>query len=167
MNIRLRPCTPDDQAFLFQLYADTRLQEVAAFGWNAAQQEAFLRMQFNAQQRSYAIAYPEAEHTIILAEVQSEGQPDAPSDAQPIGRVLVQHGEDAKTLVDIALLGSHRGHGIGGKLLRSLIDHSEKESVPVRLQVLRDNPAQHLYERLGFVQTGEDAMYFQMERRRR
>ena len=152
MDIRLRPCTPDDQSFLFQLYADTRRQEVSAFGWDPAQQDAFLRMQFNAQQRSYEMAYPNAEHEIILG------------DDQPVGRMLVLHGADAKVLVDIALLASHRGQGTGGKLLQELIARSDRERVPVRLQVHRGNPARRLYERLGFIQTGEDAMYFQMER---
>lgn len=151
-KIRLRPCTPDDQSFLFQLYADTRSQEISAFGWDQAQQDAFLRMQFNAQQRSYEMAYPDAEHAIILG------------DDQPIGRMLVMHGEDAKVLVDIALLGSHRGQETGGRLLRELIARCDREAVPVRLQVHRGNPARRLYERLGFIQTGEDAMYFQMER---
>ncbi|MFI5104702.1 MAG: GNAT family N-acetyltransferase [Terriglobales bacterium] len=151
-DIRLRSCTPDDQSFLFQLYADTRRQEVSAFGWDQAQQDAFLRMQFNAQQRAYEMTYPNAEHEIILG------------DDQPIGRMLVMHGADAKVLVDIALLGSHRGQGTGAKLLRELIVRGDRERVPVRLQVHRGNPARRLYERLGFLQTGEDAMYFQMER---
>jgi ribosomal protein S18 acetylase RimI-like enzyme len=34
----------------------------------------------------------------------------------------------------------------------------------VKLQVLKKNPAARLYERLGFVKTGEDDMYFHMEK---
>jgi hypothetical protein len=33
----------------------------------------------------------------------------------------------------------------------------------LRLQVLRGNPAIRLYQRLGFVQSGADPMYLQME----
>jgi hypothetical protein len=36
--------------------------------------------------------------------------------------------------------------------------------VPLRLQVLKTNPALSLYRRLGFATTGEDQMYIQMER---
>jgi ribosomal protein S18 acetylase RimI-like enzyme len=151
MNVSLRPYVPDDQAFLFQLYAGTRLHEVAAFGWSPAQQEAFFRMQFNAQQRWYQMSYPEADHQIILNEEQ-----------QPIGRMLVSRGQDAFMLVDIALLPEYRGHGIGMELLQKLIAQARAAGKPVRLQVMRTNPAMHLYERLGFTKTGEDQMYVQM-----
>ena len=153
MNIRLRPFSAADQEFLYRLYASTRREEVAAWGWSPEQQDAFLRMQWNAQQHSYEMQYPEAEHSIILR------------DGEPIGRMLVMHGKEAKVLVDIALLSGHRGQGIGGQLVRTLIEQSGKEGVPVRLRVLKKNPARRLYERLGFQQTGEDAVYFQMERR--
>jgi ribosomal protein S18 acetylase RimI-like enzyme len=155
MNISLRSFTPQDQEFVFQLYADTRRQEVSAWGWGQQQQETFLRMQFNAQQRWYDTAYKDATHEII------EGE------AGPIGRIMVLRADDHNVLVDIALLADHRGHGIGGKLLRDLLEQSDKDRVPVRLQVLKANPARRLYERLGFVQTGENEMYFQMERRPR
>jgi len=152
MNIRLRPFSVADQEFLYRLYASTRREEVAAWGWSQEQQDAFLRMQWNAQQRSYETSYPEAEHSIILR------------DGEPIGRMLVMHGKEAKILVDIALLSGHRGQGIGGQLVRTLVEQSDKERVAVRLQVLKSNPARRLYERLGFQQTGEDAVYLQMER---
>jgi ribosomal protein S18 acetylase RimI-like enzyme len=152
MNIQLRPCTAADQEFLYLLYTGTRREEVSAWGWSPEQQDVFLRMQWTAQQRSYEMQYPEAEHSIILRE------------GEPIGRMLVAHGEQVLTLVDIALLHGHRGQGIGGQLLRALIEQSDKERLPVRLQVLKTNPARRLYERLGFRQTGEDAVYFQMER---
>jgi len=35
----------------------------------------------------------------------------------------------------------------------------------LRLQVLNTNPAQRLYTRLGFIKTGEDQIYTQMELR--
>jgi ribosomal protein S18 acetylase RimI-like enzyme len=152
MNISLRPSTPQDQEFLFQLYASTRREEVSAWGWHQEQQNAFLHMQFNAQQRWYQAAYEGAEHRIIECE------------AGPIGRILVMRGNDCTVLVDIALLEEHRGRGIGGRLIRDLLEQSDKARVPVRLRVLKNNPARRLYERLGFVQTGEDEVYLKMER---
>jgi hypothetical protein len=65
MKTTLRPAGAEDQDFLFKLYASTRAHEIAAFGWPAAQQEAFLRMQFTAQQRGYESVYPQAEHQIV------------------------------------------------------------------------------------------------------
>ena len=104
MNVELRPFSSENQDFLFQLYASTRIHEIAPFGWSPPQQEAFLRVQFNAQQGWYQQAYPQADHQIIFAE------------DQPIGRILVAQEEDGTRLVDIALLPEYRGRGIGTQL---------------------------------------------------
>lgn len=153
MTISLRPYRPDDQDFLFRLYATTRLHEIAPLGWSAAEQEAFLRMQFTAQQRWHELSYSGAEHQIIE------------QDSAPIGRLLVLRRPDAVRLVDISLLTEFRGKGIGGRLIRELIEECDRDKLPLRLQVLKNNPALRLYERLGFTKTGEDQMYIQMERR--
>jgi len=155
MTISLRPYRADDQEFLFTLYASTRLHEIAPFGWPEAQQQAFLRMQFKAQQSWYAMTYAQAEHQIIEL------------DGIAIGRMMVLRQQPAAVLVDIALLPQHRGKGIGGDLLRDLIQQCDQEKLPLRLQVLKTNPALRLYERLGFIRTGEDQMYIQMERQPR
>ena len=152
MTISLRSLLPGDQEFLFQLYASIRGEEFAALGWSAAQLDAFLRMQFAAQQQWYATAYPRAEHQIVLL------------DAAPIGRMIVHSGEGAATLVDIPLLPAHRSRGISGDLLRSLLEGCAKARTKVKLHVLKSNRAARLYERLGFVKTGEDEMYFHMEK---
>src|SRR5262245_26377973 len=117
MDVSLRPARPDDREFLFRVYAGTRLEELAALGWNPAQQEAFLRMQFNAQQQWYATAYAKAEEQIVML-----GE-------RPIGRMIVNREPGAAMLVDIALLPEHRGHGIGGGLLRDLIAQCNQEGL--------------------------------------
>jgi ribosomal protein S18 acetylase RimI-like enzyme len=152
-NVTLRPWTPADQDFIFQLYASTRIQEFAPLGWPPAQLETFLRMQFSAQQRWYEMAYAAAGHQIICR------------DGQPIGRIMILREPSKLLLVDIALLPEHRGRGIGARLMSELIAESEQAGVPITLQVLKTNPAIHLYERSGFVRTGEDEMYYQMERK--
>ena len=152
-GISLRPYSAEDQELLFAVYASTRKSEVAAFGWDAAQQDVFLRMQFNAQRRGYETAYPQADHQIICL------------DGQPIGRIMVLRAADHALLVDIALLPEYRGRGIGGALLRELAAESDRSHVPLRLQVHKTNPgARRLYERLGFIPRGEDDVYCQMER---
>jgi ribosomal protein S18 acetylase RimI-like enzyme len=153
MNLTLCPFSSEHQEFLYRLYASTRQQEFAGLGWPPAQLEVFLRMQFNHQQRWYDTAYPGAEHRIILG------------DGEPIGHILVSRAPEFLLLVDIALLPEHHNRGIGAKYLRELITQSEEAGLPVRLQVLKTNPAHRLYERLGFVKTGEDELYLQMERK--
>lgn len=146
-----RPVTEDDASLLYEIYASTRREEVQAFGWPPAQQEAFLRMQFEARRRSYGAAHPSAEYTILL------------HDATPAGSMIVSRDPSAIHLIDIALLPEFRNRGLGTHLLRDLIREASASQRPVRLWVLRGNPAIHLYSRLGFVVTLEDAMYLEMK----
>ena len=149
----LRSALPGDDEFIFRLYASTRENEFSALGWTEAQLEPLLRMQFAAQRQWYASAYPGSEHQIVTME------------GSPIGRMIVQRLPESVTLVDIALMPEHRGHGIGETLLRDLLEESARKGLPVRLQVLKSNPAARLYSRLGFVNVGEDQMYWRMERK--
>ena len=136
--LTLRPATASDEAFLFALYASTREGELAMWGWAPAQRDAFLRMQWMAQGRDWAIRYAGADHRLVLV------------NGQPAGRMLVARGPREWRLVDIALLPSSRGAGVGTRLLRALQDEAAGARVPLKLRVLRDSPAHRLYARLGF-----------------
>jgi len=137
----------------FAVYVNTRAEELAAWGWPAAQQEAFLRMQFTAQQRHYSGAFPQATHSVVLCA------------GQPIGTMIVDRAGDAMRLVDIALLPAARGTGLGGQLIRALLDEAGADGRVLRLSVLRTDPAARLYGRLGFVPVVDDGMYVKMEAR--
>ena len=151
MATSLRAAQTGDDDFLFRLYSSTREGEFSALGWGQAQLEPLLRMQFAAQRQWYRAAYPESEDRIVI------------EDEAPIGRLLVQRLSDANVLVDIALLPEHRGRRIGEALIHDLLEESAQRGLPVRLQVLKNNPAVRLYERLGFVKTGEDQLYWRMQ----
>lgn len=153
MPITLRPVTQSDDDFLFEVYTSTRRDEMSAWGWDISQQDAFLKMQFIAQRRSYESQDASRSHDIILL------------DDEPIGRFLVTRTSSEIHLVDIALLSARRGGGIGSELIRKLLDEGESKGLPVRLEVLKGNPAALLYERLGFVKTGECGLHIQMEKR--
>ena len=79
---------------------------------------------------------------------------------RPIGRLYVHRRESEIGVVDIALLPAYRKQGIGGLLLREILAEAAAASKPVRIYVERFNPAQHLYERLGFRQIGDWAPTF-------
>lgn len=152
MSLELRPVTPEDEPFLFEVYSGTRAEEMSAWGWDAAQREAFLKMQFMAQRRSYEMQQRQARHSIILFE------------GQPAGRLYVVRSEDAIHLTDISLLEEYRGRGIGTRLITELLEEAARGGVPCRLQVLKSNAAaRRLYERLGFAELAGDAMYSEME----
>jgi GNAT superfamily N-acetyltransferase len=134
----LRAATDADEPFLRAVYAQARAEEVAAFGWPPAEVHAFLTIQFDAQRRHLRAAYPASVDAIVVV------------DGVPAGRLWVDRGADAVTVIDLALLTAHRGAGTGGRLLRDLQADAAARGVPVRLRVLRTSRARHLYERLGF-----------------
>ena len=138
IDVSFRPELPEDEAFLAKLYASTRAGEMALTGWDAAQQEAFLRQQFQFQTTHYRKHYGDALFQIILR------------DNAPIGRVYVHYGAQEIRLMDIALLPEHRGAGLGGSILENLLREAAQLGKPVTLHVERFNPALRLYERLGF-----------------
>ena len=151
----LRPEGPEDGSFLQELYASTRQEELDAMGWTGAMREAFVRMQFNAQQRGYRAAFPRAQFAIILW------------GDQPIGHIIINRAQEEFRLVDIALLPPHRGRGIGTALVQDLLREAAAAQKPVRLSVLRGQRAFRLYQRLGFEITGQAGPRDQMEWRGR
>ena len=141
----------EDREFLARLYASTREEELAVTPWTEEQKAAFLRQQFEAQHAFYTERFTDAEFSVVLL------------DGEPAGRLYVDRREDEIRLIDIALLPEHRGHGIGGELMRDLLKEGEEKGLPVRIHVERFNPALRLYERLGFRHVEEQGPYYLME----
>jgi GNAT superfamily N-acetyltransferase len=149
--ITLRPESAEDEAQLYELYADTRAEELAGLGWDSATRTAFLTMQFRAQRQGYRNMFPQGAFSMIVA------------DGRPIGRIVVNRNEDEIRVVDIVLQAPYRGRGIGTRLLAGLCAEAAAGKKPLRLHVLKDERAKRLYERLGFNQTDDMGMYEQME----
>jgi ribosomal protein S18 acetylase RimI-like enzyme len=147
-SVTLRTVTPEDEDFLFEVFAATRLEEFRFL--DDVQKQPLIRMQYNAQRSQYEAGFPQAESRIILVD-------DCPS-----GRMLVDESEKEFTLVDIALLPEYRKLGIGTHLIQELLNRALAGRKPVRLHVLKSNPALSLYERLGFARVSDDSMYFEM-----
>lgn len=153
MTISFRAITDDDQEFLYRVYASTRAEEMALVDWSADEKEAFLRFQFRAQHTDYHKNYADAQFQLILC------------DQEPIGRLYLHWRDDELRIVDIALLPEHRGAGIGGRIMQDLIDQAQSAGKAVRIHVERNNPALHLYQRLGFEKVRDVGLYFLMERK--
>ena len=150
--ITVRPIEePADLAFLFEVYAGTRLEELAVTGWSPAEIEAFLRLQFSAQHAYYREHYPDAELQIILAA------------DRPAGRLYVNHGAEEIRLVDLALLPAYRGQGIGSSLLDALLAEGQRAGKSVTIHVEKLNRALRLYERLGFERIADRGVYWFLE----
>ncbi len=67
-------------------------------------------------------------------------------------------------LGEFYLLPKFQNQGIGTVLLQQVLDEATEKKLPVRLEVLKNNPVRSLYERHEFVITGQREHHFLMER---
>jgi ribosomal protein S18 acetylase RimI-like enzyme len=133
-SYELRPCRPEDFAFLWALKCATmRLYVEKTWGrWDEAEQEDYFP-------RGLA---PEIARIIVV-------------DGCDAGRLDVTRQDNQIYLSVIELRPELQGRGIGSAIVRDLQTEAKDAKLPLRLQVLKTNPAaQRLYERLGFQHTG-------------
>ena len=149
--VTLRFSQPEDQEFLFAVYASTRDEELSLWGWDDNQKRGFLEMQFRAQSQQYSLCYSQADSSVILL------------DDHPVGRLLVDRKGRDLTLVDIALLPEYQNRSIGTKVIQSVLQEANGAKKNVALHVRRGNPAARLYERLGFTVVNDDGVYLEMK----
>ena len=149
--VAFRPVDEADGELLLAIYSSTRVEELAQVAWDDAQKQSFLRMQFDAQRKFYESNYPGAEFQIILI------------DGEPAGRLYVHCREQEIRIMDIALLPQFRGRGIGSNILKEILAEGARTARPVTIHVESFNPAQGLYERLGFTRIGSTGVYHLLE----
>lgn len=151
LQIKLRPVTPADDAFLLSIYASTRAEEMKLVPWTAEQKAAFVRMQFAAQKQHYTAMYPGASHDIIY------------EDETAIGRLWVERAAGNVHILDITLLPEYRGRGAGGTLLRRLLEEAGASEKAVTIYVESFSPALRFFEQLGFRKQREEGHQFLMK----
>ncbi len=144
-----------DLPFLLRLYTSVRRDEFAVANWPKLQLNSFLSEQFSAQYHHYCQHY-NTEHFDIIC-----------SQEQAIGRLFVDYWLDERQeirIVDISLLPEYRSLGIATYLFKKLFVEAQHLRLAVTVHVERNNPARHLYERLGFtLKTVTDEVYLLME----
>lgn len=150
--VTLRQATEEDRDFLVGVYASTREEELALVPWGDGQREAFVRMQFDAQDTSYRAQNPHGTFDVIEV------------DGVPAGRLYVDRRPDDIRIVDIALLPEFRGRGIGEHLTRRVVHEAAATGRTTSIHVEIHNRAASLYTRLGFVPVAERGVYRLMER---
>jgi ribosomal protein S18 acetylase RimI-like enzyme len=148
---RLRPEQAQDEPFVYGLFAQTRAVEAAQLPLSPTQREFFLRQQFQLQAAHYRRCFPGASFSIVDL------------DGCSIGRMYVDRpGHDIR-LIDITLVPDCRNQGIGRGLLACLLSEARNAGQAVRLHVERGNAALRLYQRLGFREIQDKAVYLEME----
>jgi len=143
----MRPVSDSDRDFLLRVYAESRAQELAAVQWTDEEKQAFCKSQFEAQDTHYRKHYPGCEFLVIEI------------DGAPVGRLYRDRRPDEIRVVDIALLTAARGRGIGGQLMRDILDEARAAGIMVSIHVERTNRARKLYDRLGFRTVEEGGVY--------
>src|SRR5258706_10358470 len=154
-GISFRAIEAGDDAFLRQLYRNTREQELARTGWDEAAKSAFINNQFDCQDRWYREQY--AGVRLLLIE----------RGGAPAGRLYLHETAGELRLMEIALVPALRNRGIGTQLIRWLMASAAREDRDVTLHVEHFNRARSLYERLGFEEESNDGLYVRMRCRPR
>lgn len=137
----LRAATRADEDLLFALHRDAMLDYVAAtWGWDEAW-----------QRRYFAQNYAPAHHAIMLRGA-------APQDSEQafVGRICLTRHWRRIFLRDIELVAAERNRGLGTAVIRAVLELARSEKRSVELLVLKCNPAQRLYARLGFTVIADD-----------
>jgi ribosomal protein S18 acetylase RimI-like enzyme len=142
---------PEHDELLYRIYAESRSEELSAWGWGESERETFLRMQYELRRRSYAMQAAAAEHGVIVW------------NGTPVGHLIVEEGERYIRLINVALLEAYRNQGIGSRLIASLQQKAARAGKSVVLSVDAANRARRLYERLGFRPIGQSVPYTWME----
>jgi ribosomal protein S18 acetylase RimI-like enzyme len=139
--VTTRPATQADYQFLYTLHKLALGPYVeATWGWDEASQGKRFRDAWE----------PTANQVVLLH-------------GEPIGCLRVEDPDDHVFVHSIALLPEHQRHGLGASRLRQVQASAATRGLPVRLHVLKVNPARALYERLGFAVVGEDDVRWHME----
>jgi GNAT superfamily N-acetyltransferase len=151
-TLAVRPALPQDEIFLYELYAAIRGPLFALAPITPTQREHLLRMQFQAQLSSYTQQFPNSCYHVVLL------------DSKPVGRLWVAPGDNAFLLVDIAIHPSLQSKGLGTVLVQRLQQEAQKQKLPIRSTVDRFNPGSlKFHQRLGFQIVREDLLEYYME----
>lgn len=146
MRVHLRPAKSDDAEFAFRVERET-MEAYAIETWGACHSSEAL---------DRAITNIAAGRTQVI---ELEGT--------PIGVLRVERTPTSLNLQQIFILPEFQRRGLGSELVNHLVREAQAHRLPLKLRVLKVNPAAHLYERLGFavVETSPTHLYMAYESR--
>lgn len=139
-KVELRPARPDDYDFLYRLHQASMKEYIAqVWGWDETWQQNYFAQHFD----------PTVSQIIRLRD-------------QDNGVVSILERETEWFINLIEILPEYQRHGIGTAVIQTILDEGKRQGKPVALQVLKINPAQKLYARLGFTLVGETETHYLM-----
>ncbi|GAC19283.1 GNAT family N-acetyltransferase [Paraglaciecola arctica] len=81
---------------------------------------------------------------------------------QIVGMLKYKELPNSIYIMQLQIFPAFQNKGVGRSVVTQLIQN--KQGKNIELTVLKDNPAKNLYERLGFIITGEDEHEYFMQR---
>ena len=140
--LRLRSATPDDREFVWGVHRQTmRVYVDRTWGWDDSRQ----RERFDGNFDPAVIQIIEYRNHMA-------------------GYMSVRRSVGEIFLAVIEITPEYQNHGIGTRLIADLLDESDSSGLPIKLSVLKVNPARRLYERLGFGSIAETPTHYEMRR---
>ena len=139
-EIRLRPAKPRHYLFAVALYLVRAERYLAKIGRSSRRRLA----------SKFRRGYKQVQARVICV-----GGAD-------VGWIQVAEFVGRLHLRQLHLVTSHRGRGIGTRMIKDLLQRATALGKPVTLDVMHGNRARRLYLRLGFHRTGQDADKIQM-----
>ena len=139
----LQKVTPLDYPFLWQLNREVFKNYIEElWGWeDKKQQELFKRRMERDSDKSLIIV-----------------------DHQPVGYLELIHMEQSLHIVNILLLPTHQGRGIGRTIIQDILLEASSADLHVRLQVFKINHrALKLYQDLKFTIIGESDTHWELQ----
>lgn len=133
MQLTKRKATSVDIPFLLELRRSTMSPHLVASGMSASDAGHMKRIEL------------EFESAQVLE-----------LNGQLVGLLKIVRQASNWELLQIQLIPALQGKGVGASLIHELLAEAGQLGANVHLSVLKSNPARRLYERLGFVLTGEN-----------
>jgi ribosomal protein S18 acetylase RimI-like enzyme len=127
LEITLRPATPADEPFLFDLRRATMDEHLERAGESTDERFHWQRLRYR---------YNDA-HIVCCG-------------SERLGLFKFSRSPDEWTIVQIQILPTHQGRGISAHLVGEFLREADGAGVPVKLSVLKGNRAINLYQRFGF-----------------
>ncbi|ALO45206.1 GNAT family N-acetyltransferase [Pseudohongiella spirulinae] len=154
-TLHYRKAKPDDMDWAYQLFRATMKEYIdQTWGWN----ELFQRHGFDENIRSSGL--------IIVSLTDRSVQGNTPRDiTQPItqiGAYSLKQKTDHLLLDMLLVAPQWQRHGYGSQILQHILQQGKSDAQPIRLSVLRNNPAYHFYCHHGFTVESQDAFRYRM-----
>lgn|SRR5262245_38856511 len=140
----LRLERPDDEPFLFRLFAANNMRVLQLAGFLPEVADKVIAFQYRSQTATYRGMFPDAVYSIVEF------------DGEPVGRFIEHDETEFVYFVDFVLFPQYQAKGLGPALTRALMDEWAARGRGTRVKVLVSNePCLKMCHRLGFVRTDE------------